>query len=60
MTIYEELGDSIIAGDGDKVKEEVNILLKKGDRPVKDHFCWSYPKHVSGWAKNEVWRNVYT
>jgi len=35
MTIYEELGDSIIAGDGDKVKEEVNILLKKGDRPVK-------------------------
>ena len=35
MTTYEELGDSVIAGNEDKVKEGVNALLKKGDSPVK-------------------------
>ena len=35
MTTYEELGNSVIAGDADKVKEGVNILLKGGDSPMK-------------------------
>ena len=35
MITYEELGDSVIAGDEDKVKEGVNTLLRMGDSPVK-------------------------
>ena len=35
MTTYEELGNSVITGDEDKVKEGVNILLKGGDSPMK-------------------------
>lgn len=35
MAIYEELGNSIIAGDVDKVKEGVNTLLESGESPAK-------------------------
>jgi len=35
MITHEELGDSVIAGDEDKVKEGVNTLLRMGDSPVK-------------------------